>query len=630
MKPLLLKSLALSACILLAGCDSHQREARYLERGENYFDKGDYQKALLEYKNAARIAPVDPDPFYRMGLVEESLLNIGVAYGDFLHAAELNRHFLPALLKLANYDLAGNQIDDAQRYIDAVLADAPDDPEGRALNGALLLRRQDYDKAASEANFALAKDPRNITAYSVLTGLYMATGDLAKASATVDEAIAKNPDDLSLLLLKAKVSEQADDFAGVETAYQRLFVLKPDFVQLRSDLAAIYIKAARLDDAERTLRAAVAAKPDDMKLRHQLVQFLGDHRDMAAAEDEIHADVKAFPDKDDFYFWLADLYVAHDAPDKAVALLQQIITQSPSETVGLNARTSLARINFVRGNKDLAQQLVDAVLARQPGNSAALFVRADLSFDRGDYQNAVADLRTIIHDNPDDSDAKKLLAETLLRQNYLDLAVETLNQLTEATPTDLAARVRLGQLYALEKNYSHALDIVAGVTRDDPSYGVAWETIARIAMDKGDLSMAQGAIDHLSTIDGQQMTAEFLQGQLVEKQGDTSGAIGLYTKIIAADPTSPLAEHSMNALVETSDKIGKPADASGYIDTLKDKSPYAETLLAESYIRQNKIEEAKAALDDAIKQGPHDQQPYIDRARLYLNDRQPDPATDVF
>jgi tetratricopeptide (TPR) repeat protein len=620
---------AFAVSLVVMGCSPQDREARYLERGQKYFDRGDYEKARLEYKNAARIAPVDPEVAYRLGLVEESLLNIGNAYGSYRHAVDLNDHFQPALLKVAQYDLAGNQLAEAQHFIDVVLSDTPDQPEARALNAALLLRKKDFENCEKEARFALSQDPSNATAYSVLTGLYLATGDTPKAIVTIAEGVTKNPGNMALLLLQARVYQDSGDYRGLDATYQQLFALKPDFVQLRIDLATIYTAAGKLDEAEKTLRDAVAAKPADIELRHQLVLFLGSHRDMDVAEQAIHEAIKIDPKNDQYYFWLADLYTAHNASDKAVALLQQIVTQKQTSQDGLNARISLARIDFVRGNKDLAQKLVDVVLAAQPANHDALYVRANLSFDRGDYENTVSDLRTVIHDNPNDISAQQLMAETLLRQGYIDLAIETLNGLATAAPADLAARVRLAQLYGLEKNYNRALDILAAIIKDDPTYAIAWESIARIATEAGDFPQAEIAIDRLAKIDGQKMTATFLQGQLAAKQGDAQNAISLYTKVIDADPTSPLAEHSMTALMQASDSAGKSGDASAYMGRLKDKSPYAETLLGESFIKQGKMDEAKAALDDAIAHNPFDQQPYLDRARLYMEDRQPDQALEI-
>ena len=44
-----------------------EKETKYLRRGNTLFQQGEYEKARLEYKNAARIMPTDAEVDYRMG-----------------------------------------------------------------------------------------------------------------------------------------------------------------------------------------------------------------------------------------------------------------------------------------------------------------------------------------------------------------------------------------------------------------------------------------------------------------------------------------------------------------------------------------------------------------------------------
>ena len=256
-----MKFLLLIALVLLGACDRQDREARYLRQGNALFTAGQYDKARLDYKNALRISPADPEIYYRLGLVDEAQRNVGGAFGYFLQAEQQNEHYQPALLKLASYDLAANHPEEARKRVDILLADTSDLPQTHALNAALLLRQADFTATEREAKAALAADPANITAFSVLTGLYLAQNKPVLAGQTIDAGIAKNPTDLSLLLLKAQLFEQLHNPAKIAEAYQSIFKLQPETVQFRLDLAAIYIQSGDLDNAEATLHAAIAAHP---------------------------------------------------------------------------------------------------------------------------------------------------------------------------------------------------------------------------------------------------------------------------------------------------------------------------------------------------------------------------------
>jgi len=618
--------LALS-CFALAACDSPaQKEAKYLERGNALFAQGDYAKARLEYKNAARIAPTDPEVRYRLALTDEAEGHIGDAIRGFMAAEQQNAHFDPAVLKLAAYFLAAEQYEEVRKRIDLLLEDNPNDAQAHALRGALLLRLKNPFIAEKEARIALEKDPANVLGFSVLAGIYVAENDLPKALAAVEDGIGRNPKDLSLLLLKANLYGKQNDVPKIAETYEAIFKLRPNEPRFRFELAAIYVKAGKSDEAEATLRAAVASFPDDWEVKRNLVAFLSDHRDMAAAEKEILAYRKAAPDRSELTFWLADLYMKHDATEKAVALLEEAVREDTDAETGLNARTSLARIRFLQGDRNMAEKLADIVLAKDSNNADALFMRARLAFDRGDYQRAVSDLRTILRDRPATPKALQLLAETFLYQGHLDLAIDTLNQLVAVDPADPKARIRLAQLYGMQGDTHRALDMMAIVTKADPAYSVGWESTARIAIDAKEWQLAEDAIGKLDALEGHHMTALFLKAQLLAANGKKEDALPLYKKVIDADPSSPLSEHALPALIDASRDLGRLPETASYIAGLKTESGVAASLLGEIYLAMGKPDDAARAFDQAIERGAGLQDPFLNRAKLYLKDGKSEDA----
>ena len=618
------------ATTILAACgDANQREAKYLVRGEALFEKGEYEKARLEFKNAAQIKPTDPEVRYRLGLVDEAEGDLRNAFVNFSHAVEQNAHYYPALLKLANYYFAAEQFGEAESRLDTVLAGEPNNADAHALRAALLLRRQDFDGTEKEARISLANDPVNIGAYSVLTGLYNAMGDDAKSGQTLEEGIAKNPKDISLLVLKVNLYQKKKDLAKVAEAYASIFKLRPEQADYRAALAESYIRESRLDDAEATLRAGVTAAPDNWTMKRQLVLFLSEKRGLDAAEKEIKAYMQSYPKNDDLYFWLADLYVKHQAADRAVKLLEEVIDKDKNDVEGLNARTSLARISFSRGDRTLAEKLLTVVLERDPSNREALFVRAGISFDLGRYQSSVSDLRSVLRDDPKNKQALQLLGEALLHQGHLDLAIDTLSQLVDIDPVNSAARVRLAQMYHLTGDSKRALAMLQTVTAGDPNYPVGWESTARIATDLKDWTAANYAITKLDAIEGQKMTATYLSGEVLKGSGKYEDAIKQFSTVINDNPDSPLAEHALASLVVSYRSLGRLEAAARYIETLKTENLIALTVLGECYLELKHPDEAAKAFDRAVALKGGRPEPYLDRARLYLAQGKMQEADDL-
>lgn len=621
---------ALGLAALVAGCsDPEQRAAKYIQSGMEYLTQGQYEKARVEFKNAGRIKPTDPEIRYRLGLVDEAQGNLRAAFLNFREAENQNARFRPALLKLAEMYLAGERYDEVEKRLAIVLEDTPDDPGAHAIKGALLLRHGDHAGAEAEAKAALAKDPNNTAAVAVLTGLYTAMDQPDRAAKALEEGIAKHPKDMSLLQLRVALYRKLGDIDKAADAYNALFALKPDDVALRADLARMFVAAKRPDDAEKVLRDGIAREPDNLPMKSQLVAFLNDVRGPKAAEAQLVEFIKADPKINAFNFWLAELHLREGDVSGATTVLQQVANTQKMEPPGLTARAMLARISFGRGEREAAQRLVDEVLTRAPTNPEALYMRASLSFEKGDYQSVVTDIRTILRDNPRAQQVYQLLAEALLQQGRVDLAIETLSQFLELAPTNKAAQVRLAQLYHVNGDSNRALALIDAVTELDPEYPVAWETRARIAIEHKDWPAAEAAVAKLRPLEGQATTADYLHGQVLASTGKMEEAVKVFTSVIDADPSSPLADRAILALIPAQKRLGRAEAATKYLDGLGLKSPTALTALAQTHAELGRRDKAAEIVDGVIAQGPTSPDPYILRARLYITENQRIPAVDV-
>jgi cellulose synthase operon protein C len=615
---------------LLASCSKpEQRAEKYVKSGMEYLANGQFEKARVEFKNAGRIKPTDPDIRYRLALVDEAQGNIRAAFLGFREAENQNPRFAPALLKLAQYYLAAEHYDQVQQRLDIVLADTPDNAEAHAITAALMLRKNDHAAAEKEARFALQKEPGNTTAVAVLTGLYTAMEQPERAISVLEDGIGRHPKDVSLLQLRIALYRKLGDIDKAAASYEALFALKPDDPGLRSDLARMLLEAKRPDAAEKALRDAVAQDKSNIQMKTRLISFLTEVRGAKAAETQIEAFIKAEPDVNTYRFWLADLKIRSGDVDAATKILSDVATQQKMDPPGLTARAMLAKIDLGRGDRDAAERLVKEILERAPTNPDALFLRANLSFERGDFQGVVTDLRTILRDNPRNKLVYSLLAEALLRQGRLDLAIETLSQLRDLAPEISAGRVRLAQLYHMNGDSGRAMAELASVAEAQPEYPVVWESIARIAIPLKDWKAAGDAIDHLEKLDGQRYVAKFLRGELLAATGKDDDAVKAYAEVIQATPNTPLAENAVASVANSYRRLGKLDAGTKYLESLDLQSPASLTVLAECYSRLGKLDRAATAIDAALAQSPNMPGPYILRARLYLTDGQRVPATDV-
>ncbi|MBV8847909.1 MAG: tetratricopeptide repeat protein, partial [Bryobacterales bacterium] len=96
-------SIALLSGLAFTACSSTpaQKEAKFLKTGTGYFDKKDYSRAAIEFMNAAKVAPMDAEPAYQLGLTYLQLRDYEKAILSFQQALQLNPQHSGAQLKMA-------------------------------------------------------------------------------------------------------------------------------------------------------------------------------------------------------------------------------------------------------------------------------------------------------------------------------------------------------------------------------------------------------------------------------------------------------------------------------------------------------------------------------------------------
>ncbi len=603
----------------LTACDSAEnKEQQYIAKGDIYLAQGDYTRARLEYRNAARISPTNPQTLYNLGRIDEAQGNIRNALSAFLVAEQQDKDFAPAISKIIRYFMAAEQYQEVEKRIDHLISLEPENADARAIKGSLYLRQKDFKKAKESAQKALELDPSNILAFSVLTGFYNNQDQKDEAIKVLEAGIEKNPKDISLRLLKAAIYSEQDNIAKVSDTYHDIFELYPDDIRFRFDLAEILSQTGNDDKAEALLRSTVKAFPDNLRAKHLLTTFLEENRTISLAEEEIRTYIKETPEEKIPYLWLADLYIRNNKDQLAVETLKNVIRTASDDKISLNANTSLAGIQIRQGDIDFAKKLIGAVLAKDVNNKDALLVRANLAFHQGQYQEAVADLRTILRDHPAEKRASRILAEIFLLQGHIDLAIDTLFQsINASTSADFSLHVRLAQLHALRGNKEEALKLLSNVTKADPTYAIGWENAARLAIEQEKWEDAESYIQKLEKLDGQALLATFLKGQIKEKTGNLEEAATRYKKVIRTAPSAPIAEYALSALLSLSKAPEDIKKAKDFLLSLETDNPSVATVTGGMLVILNEKELAKNMFEKAIANKPKTQAPYLALAQLF-------------
>src|ERR1700722_3541299 len=114
------------ACIaaaLLCACGNAQsRKASYIEHGKAYFSAANYDKARVEFSNAAQIDPKDAEARFQLGRVAEKLGDMRGAVGQYQAAISDDPALAGARAALGRLFLYGGLADKAMELVEPGLA----------------------------------------------------------------------------------------------------------------------------------------------------------------------------------------------------------------------------------------------------------------------------------------------------------------------------------------------------------------------------------------------------------------------------------------------------------------------------------------------------------------------------
>lgn len=609
------------ATLIVVGCGgAEQRKAKYLERGKEYLTQQNYDKAVIEFKNALQIDPKYAEAYFLFGQAEEALHNYQQAYGLFHTAVELNPDYFAARVELARYFILGGDLAKATEQIDAVLKKQPTNSDALLVKAAIAEREGKDEDAIKQAGELIKTAPSETGAYALLADIYFKQQKLENSIEILRQGITANPKDVSLHMSLATVYVKQGENDKAAEMLQECVTLEPQNLQWRVNLAGFLMRTNQLDKAEKVLRTAIEQDPKDAGRRMLLVEFLSTaKKDDKAAEQELLNGIKEIPDSSALRFGLAALYEQLKDPTKAMDVYRDIISRYEEKPEGLRARDKLATLLSLQGKQDEADKLTDQVLKENPTDNNALMARARSLLAKQDAQGAIAALRTVLHDQPKLVDAYLALADAYTLNKEPALAKEGLMKAVELNPDNVNVRLALAQYYVKTGDLNSATKTVDEALKLSPNDYDALGAKFQLFMARKDVKSAQGTLQKIKATYPDKPTAYYLLGQVYVSQHQYDAAEREFEQGLSRFKGS---YQFMDAIVKLNLAQKRPEKAIVRLNEELAKEPYsrlyAHELLAEIYIRQKKYNEAEQAARKAIEANPTWSIPYGTLTNIYL------------
>ena len=298
-------------------------------------------------------------------------------------------------------------------------------------------------------------------------------------------------------------------------------------------------------------------------------------------------------------------------PARATARFEQYLGQYPDD---IGARDEYA--GFLISQEKYAA-VPDLYAGFDPDYDGHLLLMSAYAL-AGDYVEAEAQSREVLALRPGDKKAEKLLADILNKKQNTIQAQQIYERLAAQAGSDPAVRVRLGQVYLLQHDFTRAMDqfrlaMAADITGDEVDHGFI--DAAAGAPESAMTPQVKGVVDRVYAETQTEAISDpvFLArlGWVMERFKEFDKSAGLLERAVALKPTDvDLRKQLFGVLVARGEMDKALAMFSG-----DQNDPGIRRMLVDAYLRAGDMPSAAREAGKLHAAEPAD----IDAARLYAD-----------
>jgi tetratricopeptide (TPR) repeat protein len=601
-----------------------EKAARFLASGKLLLQKGEYSSAFLQFKNAARIQPRDPEPLYYMGLISITQGKAKEAIGYLRHATEISPQYTPAQIKLAELMLLSQRQDlrkEAEARAQAILRQQPNNADALALLASIQSQAGDLESAERELRQALDHNPGRLEVSTDLASLELSRGSWSAAEAILKRAIAAaphSPDPIAALGELYLLQHRESD---AKAQFQRALQLDPNHVPTLLHLAQIAIVEGRTQEAEGIYRRLSQQQPG--RFEELLARFLSESGKLSEAIEEYRVILKADPDNRRVRSGLVEVLVKGGRVDEAKSILKTALDKNPSDVAALQQK---AELQFEGGQYESSRQALMQLLQYEPNLAEAHYLLSGIYKIKGQFARQYQELNEALRLNPQLLPARIELARALLRddkasealqllqhapagqqqspvlvaqRNWTFLALHDLKSFASGIPKGAAGNtpeflLQRGILNLAEKNFAGAEGSFAEVLKQSPEEVRALDGLAQTYVRERRPDRALETVRFYAAKEKHANQVQLFAGNWLLRSGHLDEAKQAFEAALRADPAN---RDATLALVELDEREGNLAEAEKRLEKLAagdDQDSIAQKMLAE-------LEQAKGNSQAAIE-----------------------------
>lgn len=451
--------------------DSNAQQAReHSERGLAFASNGNFGDAAAELRLAVALAPRNAQYLYTLGAVLAQQGKLQEARNHFQQALKLDPTNLVIRRNLAAVEWQMGDLADADRNLELILQQRPNDADASFLLGMVLENRGTYAKAAKLLAAAHGQLNAHPEAVAALLHCYYETSHIVEAHA-LEDTLLKDPSQTQPIFMSAGVAERAGDYPSAEKMLMALHDLYPSLSEVNYQIAILRYRTGACSEAEPILQQLIS---EDGEARYfNLLAWC------LAKEDKINEAVKAFdraidlaPGEVSNYVDLATVLMRADLLAPALEASTKAIEVAPGSYDAYRVR---GQIQMSQHDFNAAKESYARAAELSKSAPEALLDLAGAQAAAGEFQKAAVLLQASIKKYPREAQFYYQWALILIYHSHLgqrqsqSQAIALLEKTLALDHSIAGAHYELGNIYLQQDQAAKAVGELQEAEKLNPS-----------------------------------------------------------------------------------------------------------------------------------------------------------------
>jgi tetratricopeptide (TPR) repeat protein len=358
----------------------------FIDRGDSYMQRRQYDKAIADFDKAIAADPKDSFGYSNRGIAHYWKGENDLAKADFAAAAKINGRDVVAVHGQGLLALRESRVPDAIAAFSRAVDLKENNSFALAYRAGAYLQIGDFDHALADLDELLRGDSTRVDTYLARADILRMKGDVAAALATLDDGLKANPGAEQIELHRAGLLAQTGKPAEAAKAFETLIKAHPS--------AQAYLTRARnrekIDVAGRLadVEAALKLDPKSGEALALRAEARADAGAAAQAVTELSEAMKTLKDDDQLLVARGKAYARSGDLKSADADLTRFAEKYAKNADALNEVCWTRATYGIDLKKALAE--CESSLALYPTSAAALDSRGFVLLRLGRYEEAVA------------------------------------------------------------------------------------------------------------------------------------------------------------------------------------------------------------------------------------------------